>query len=37
MKISVCVAPFAGSIHWVEQVSERAPSRRRFTWTAIFS
>ena len=33
---AVLFVPFAGSAHWVEQLSQSAPSRRRFTWTIFF-
>lgn len=30
---AVIFAPFEGSVHWVEQLTEAAPPRTRFTWT----
>lgn len=34
---AVLFAPHSRSYHWVEQVAEHAPPRRRFTWTVCFS
>ena len=33
---AVLFVPYARSYHWVEQVSDKAPPRRRFTWTVQF-
>ncbi len=37
LNTAVLFTPFSGSWHWVEQISENAPPRRRFTWTVFFS
>jgi 2OG-Fe(II) oxygenase superfamily len=37
LNTAVLFAPHSGSVHWVEQISDRAPPRRRFTWTAFFT
>jgi len=37
LNTAVMFVPFAGSDHWVEQVSNDAPVLTRFTWTAFFS
>jgi Rps23 Pro-64 3,4-dihydroxylase Tpa1-like proline 4-hydroxylase len=37
LNTAVLFTPFPGSWHWVEQVSEKAPPLRRFTWTVFFS
>jgi hypothetical protein len=33
LNTAVVFTPMAGSLHWVEQITEHAPSRTRFTWT----
>jgi hypothetical protein len=37
LNTAVLFVPFAGSYHWVEQVSNDAPPLTRFTWTAFFA
>jgi Rps23 Pro-64 3,4-dihydroxylase Tpa1-like proline 4-hydroxylase len=37
LNTAVLFVPFPGSVHSVEQVSNNAPPRRRFTWTAFFA
>jgi Rps23 Pro-64 3,4-dihydroxylase Tpa1-like proline 4-hydroxylase len=36
LNAAVIFAPFSGSDHWVEQVSNDAPPLTRFTWTTFF-